>query len=66
MDEVRKKEALAEVERMVRRIVQGFNPQKIILFGSYARGNFGADSDHRSPFLRFAMIPGGTGDAITK
>lgn len=45
MDEARRKEALAEIERMVRRIVKGFNPQKIILFGPYARGTFGIDSD---------------------
>ena len=30
---------------MVRRIVERFNPLKIILFGSYARGNAGPDSD---------------------
>jgi uncharacterized protein len=38
-------EPLAEIERMVRRIVEGFDPQKIILFGSYARGTYGPDSD---------------------
>lgn len=39
----------AEVERaiqeMVRRIVEGFDPEKIILFGSQARGDSGPDSD---------------------
>lgn len=39
----------AEVERvlkeMVRRIVEGFDPEKIILFGSQARGDAGPDSD---------------------
>jgi uncharacterized protein len=45
MDEVRRKEVLAEIERMVKRIVEGFDPQRIILFGSYARGTFGPDSD---------------------
>lgn len=30
---------------ITRRIVQTSNPEKIILFGSYARGNFGTDSD---------------------
>jgi predicted nucleotidyltransferase len=30
---------------MVRRIVRDFSPEKIILFGSHARGNAGADSD---------------------
>jgi predicted nucleotidyltransferase len=45
MDPVRKNAALAEIERMVKRIIEGFNPQKIILFGSYATGTFGPDSD---------------------
>lgn len=39
----------AEVERaiqeMVRRIVEGFHPEKIILIGSQARGDAGPDSD---------------------
>ncbi len=30
---------------MVRRIVAGFDPEKIILFGSQARGDAGPDSD---------------------
>jgi len=30
---------------MVRRIVSGFSPERIILFGSHARGTAGADSD---------------------
>jgi len=37
--------AMAGIEEMVRRIVEGFHPQKIILFGSYARGVAGGDSD---------------------
>lgn len=45
MDQVRKNEALTEIERMVQRIVEGFDPQTIILFGSYARGTYGPDSD---------------------
>lgn len=35
-------DAIAE---MVRRIVSQFNPDKIILFGSHARGEAGPDSD---------------------
>ena len=39
----------ADVERaiqeMVRRIVEGFDPEKIILIGSQARGDAGPDSD---------------------
>jgi predicted nucleotidyltransferase len=30
---------------MVRRIVERFDPERIILFGSYARGDAGPDSD---------------------
>ena len=36
------RDAIAE---MVRRIVAQFNPDKIILFGSHARGEAGPDSD---------------------
>jgi len=34
-----------QLPEITRRIVQTSHPDKIILFGSYARGNFGADSD---------------------
>ena len=33
------------IQEMVRRIVAGFDPEKIILFGSQARGDAGPDSD---------------------
>lgn len=33
------------IERMVKRIVKKFHPEKIILFGSHARGEAGPDSD---------------------
>ncbi len=33
------------IEEMVRRIVEGFHPERIILFGSQARGDAGPDSD---------------------
>jgi predicted nucleotidyltransferase len=33
------------IRRMVDRIVRRFDPDKIILFGSYARGDAGPDSD---------------------
>ncbi len=33
------------IRKMVRRIVKRFAPDKIILFGSYARGEAGPDSD---------------------
>jgi len=34
-----------EIREMVRRIVEKFQPEKIILFGSHARGDAGPDSD---------------------
>jgi uncharacterized protein len=37
--------ARREIEQMVRRIVSRFHPEKIILFGSHARGDAGPDSD---------------------
>lgn len=33
------------IRRMVRRIVKRFNPERVILFGSHARGKAGPDSD---------------------
>jgi len=33
------------ITEMVQRIVDGFGPQKVILFGSHARGLAGPDSD---------------------
>ena len=33
------------IHRMVRRIVQGFHPRQVILFGSHARGQATPDSD---------------------
>ena len=37
--------AQEKIQEMVRRIVERFHPDKIILFGSYARGTAGPDSD---------------------
>ena len=34
-----------KIEEMVRRIVERFHPDQIVLFGSYARGQAGPDSD---------------------
>jgi predicted nucleotidyltransferase len=36
---------ITEIEDAVQRIVNRFRPAKIILFGSYARGSAGPDSD---------------------
>jgi predicted nucleotidyltransferase len=38
-------EAQATIQEMVRRIVEKFDPVQVILFGSYARGTAGPDSD---------------------
>ena len=38
-------EVEAKIQEMVRRIVDGFHPEKIILFGSRARGEARPDSD---------------------
>jgi predicted nucleotidyltransferase len=35
----------AVVRTLVRRIVERFSPEKVILFGSHARGDAGRDSD---------------------
>jgi len=34
-----------EIRKMIRRIVRRFHPERIILFGSHARGEAGPDSD---------------------
>ncbi len=38
-------QAQQTIQEMVRRIVERFHPEKIILFGSYARGTADFDSD---------------------
>src|SRR5579859_7327120 len=35
----------APIDRMVKRIASRFHPEQVILFGSHARGEAGADSD---------------------
>jgi predicted nucleotidyltransferase len=40
-----KKQTEKAIKEMVRRIVAQFQPEKIILFGSHARGTAGPDSD---------------------
>ena len=34
-----------EIKKMVQRIVRQFHPERVILFGSHARGDAGPDSD---------------------
>ncbi len=45
MPRTRKQSVKAQIDRMVKRIVKRFAPDQIILFGSQARGDAGADSD---------------------
>lgn len=40
-----KKKFQEEIKRITQQIVKNYQPQKIILFGSAARGDFGQDSD---------------------
>ena len=35
----------AKIDRIVQRLVRRFHPEKVILFGSWARGDAGANSD---------------------
>lgn len=35
----------AHIDRMVKRIVKKFHPERVILFGSHVRGDAGPDSD---------------------
>jgi predicted nucleotidyltransferase len=37
--------SMVEIEKLADRIARDFDPEKIILFGSYARGTAGPDSD---------------------
>jgi len=37
--------AAEKIQEMIRRIAEKFDPEKIILFGSHARGEAGPDSD---------------------
>jgi uncharacterized protein len=37
--------SIADVQRLVDKIARLFQPEKIVLFGSYARGEAGPDSD---------------------
>ncbi len=40
-----KREVLDKVQRFSKIVVEKYQPEKIILFGSYARGNYTEDSD---------------------
>ncbi|PIS14229.1 hypothetical protein COT65_00015 [Candidatus Shapirobacteria bacterium CG09_land_8_20_14_0_10_47_13] len=40
-----KKQVEEEIQSITRQLIQKYQPEKIILFGSAARGEFGPDSD---------------------
>ena len=42
---MKRRSVTKEIQRMVDRIVKEFHPERIILFGSHARGKGGPDSD---------------------
>ena len=42
---MKRRSVTREIQRMVNRIVKEFQPERIILFGSHARGEGGPDSD---------------------
>ena len=45
-----------KIQAIAQRIIKQFNPEKIVLFGSYARGTAGADSD--ADFLVIMPVAG--------
>jgi len=56
-----------KVQEVIRKIVEGYDPEKIIIFGSYARGEWTEDSDldvlvvketDRRPFERIGAVSG--------
>jgi len=56
-----KKQAQLDLERLLQKLISGYQPEKVILFGSYAYGNPTSDSDldlfsiketAQTPFLR--------------
>lgn len=42
---MKRKSVAKDIQRMVRRIVREFQPERVILFGSHGRGEERADSD---------------------
>ena len=44
-DAMRRKSVTKDIQRMVNRIVREFQPERVILFGSHARGEGEPDSD---------------------
>jgi predicted nucleotidyltransferase len=57
---IRKKKELigkGKISEIVRRIASGYNPDKIILFGSYATGNPSEDSDLDLLVIKDSELP---------
>lgn len=46
-----------QIDEIVRRIVENFKPEKIILFGSYAYGNPSEDSDLDLLIIKDSNLP---------
>jgi predicted nucleotidyltransferase len=45
MARIRPTDLPEKVQQVIRRIAEGYDPEKIIIFGSYARGDWNEDSD---------------------
>jgi predicted nucleotidyltransferase len=58
---MRMQDVQREIDRMTRLIVRKFHPERIILFGSHARGDAGPDSD--IDLLVVMDVPGSKVDA---
>jgi uncharacterized protein len=54
----------AQIQAMVRRIVDQFQPEQVILFGSHARGEASVDSD--VDFLVVLPVVGSKREAVLK
>jgi predicted nucleotidyltransferase len=48
---------ISQINEIVNRIAVNYNPEKIILFGSYARGNFSDKSDLDFILVKDTPIP---------
>ncbi len=46
-----------QIYDIVNRIIENYNPEKIILFGSYARGNYNDDSDLDFILIKETSVP---------
>jgi predicted nucleotidyltransferase len=58
-------QAQGVIREMVDRIIRGFSPEQIILFGSHARGEAGPDSDVDLAVI-FPRLEGTRGEKVVK